>query len=94
MTVGELLSRISEREFQEWRTVERLDPFGNRRGDLQAGSISAVVATLFGKHDYDPSDLALTFRRNDVDARMAANKAALSSLVTRRRGEDHDERDV
>lgn len=44
MTVAELLARISSRELSEWMAYAQLDPFGQERGDLQAGIVAATVA--------------------------------------------------
>lgn len=43
--MAELLARISSSELSEWMAYERLTgPLGDRRGDLQAAIVAAVVA--------------------------------------------------
>jgi hypothetical protein len=44
MTVQELGLRMGSKELTEWMAYFELDPFGNERGDLQAGIIAATVA--------------------------------------------------
>jgi len=46
-TVGELQQRMSSSEFSEWQVLYQLDPFGNLRGDFQAGQIASTVVNLF-----------------------------------------------
>jgi hypothetical protein len=58
MTVRELLARIDSKELAEWMVYYSLDPFGNERGDLQAGIIASTVANAnSGKgRAFQPSD--------------------------------------
>lgn len=52
MTVAELLSRISSRELSEWQLYDEYDPFGNKRGDLQAAIVASTVYNMLrGKDD-------------------------------------------
>lgn len=43
MTVSELLDRMDSRELAEWRAFYNIEPFDERRKDLQ----SAIVASTF-----------------------------------------------
>ncbi len=63
MTVAELLSRISSRELTEWEAYYGLEPFGQERGDLQAGIVAAVIENAFkekGDKASGPGDFLLT----------------------------------
>ena len=66
MTVAELLTRISGRELSEWEAYYSLEPFGQVRGDLQAGIVASTVANLFrtkkGDKVYKPGDFTLEFK--------------------------------
>lgn len=46
MTVGELLERIEARELTEWMAFYQLEPFGDARADLRAGTITAMIANV------------------------------------------------
>jgi hypothetical protein len=48
VTVAELLSRLSAREFAEWRAYYALELLGDERSDLQAGIIASTVANARG----------------------------------------------
>lgn len=43
--VAELQSRMSSREFAEWLAYDRIDPYGQERGDLQAAIIASTTAS-------------------------------------------------
>jgi hypothetical protein len=65
MTVAELLQRISSRELSEWMAYYRLEPFGDERGDLQAGIVASAVYNVYRdprKTDpFEPRDFLLEF---------------------------------
>ena len=42
--------------FYEWMVYEQMEPFGDRRGDLQAAIISSTIARSFGNADVTPND--------------------------------------
>lgn len=44
VTVGELQRRMSASEFEEWKIFYQLEPFGELRADLRAGTIAAITA--------------------------------------------------
>ena len=47
MTVAQLLRSMSAEEFTEWKIVhDKLDPFGSRLAELQAGSIAAPLFNI------------------------------------------------
>ena len=66
MTVDELLGRMSSAELSEWQAYYELEPFGQVRGDLQAGMVAAMMGNLwrgrgkFGK-PYGPGEFVLRF---------------------------------
>lgn len=43
MTVQQLLATISSSELTEWMAFDAMEPFGDRRGDLQTGIVAAAV---------------------------------------------------
>ena len=63
MTVAELLERISSRELAEWQAYYMLEPFGEERKDLRAGTISATVANIARgeQKPFQPSDFMPRF---------------------------------
>lgn len=68
MTVGELLERISSRELTEWMAYYELEPFGQERGDLQAGVVASVIANVNrdpkkSRKEYKPDDFVLVFEK-------------------------------
>lgn len=40
------MQRISSREFSEWIAFDRLEPFGEHRGDIHAAQVSLQVAMI------------------------------------------------
>lgn len=58
-TVRELLARIDSRELSEWMCFYTLEPFGDVRGDLQAGIVAATIANANsgkGSKTFQPAD--------------------------------------
>ena len=58
-TVRELLARIDSRELSEWMCFYNLDPFGEVRGDLQAGIVASTIANANsgkGSKTFQPAD--------------------------------------
>jgi hypothetical protein len=54
MTVGELMTRMSGPEFDEWRAFYALEPFGDWRADHRAGVIAATVFNMNKAEKTDP----------------------------------------
>jgi len=48
-TLEELGARMTAEEFGLWLAFYDLDPFGDQRGDLQAGVVAAAIANYAGK---------------------------------------------
>ena len=46
MTVGELQTRMTSAEFAEWMAFDRIDPFGEARGDVRSGVLAALIANI------------------------------------------------
>ena len=89
MTVKELLSRIDSAELAEWMAYERIDPFGNERGDLRAGIIASTVAncSVAVRAKTKPGDFMPSFGRRvrqSVESIMANFKAYNDSINRRR----------
>ncbi len=82
MTVRELLSRVGSDELTEWMALYRVEPWGERRSDLQAGVVAATVANCnrakAGDRTFGPEDFALEFgaREPQSAAEMAAKLRA------------------
>lgn len=63
--MAELLSRVSSEELTEWQAYYAMEPFGQERGDLQAGVVASTVVNLFkekGDEPSQPSDFKLEFK--------------------------------
>lgn len=61
MSVREAQERIDSREFAEWVAYYKIDPFGNKRGDMQAGIIAASNVNLWSKGKVSPADFMPEF---------------------------------
>lgn len=88
--MAELLDRISSAELAAWRVFDaRIEPIGDRRRDLQAGSISATVANVYRddkrrQTPYGPEELALDFTPQvepTYDDRVQSNLAKLQTFA-------------
>lgn len=49
-----LLRSLTAKQFQEWQAFYTLDPFGDQRGDLRSGIVSAVIANAFRSKNTNP----------------------------------------
>jgi hypothetical protein len=88
MTVGEMLTRMTAREYDDWKRFAKHEPFGDRRGDVQAATVaSAAINATRGKGapigvdaflpDYDPPPTAEEqAAKAEEAARIAAWQAA------------------
>jgi len=64
MPVAEMLVRISSRELSEWAVYYDLEPFGEERADLRAGTVAATMANTSrrkGRRPYKPADFMPRF---------------------------------
>lgn len=64
MTVKRLCKEMTEAEFQEHWADYRIEPWGELRGDLQAGVIASTIANSNRGEDtppFKPSDFMLDF---------------------------------
>ena len=61
---------MSAREFGEWRALYGMEPFGGRRGDLQAAVVASTMANVMrGDHEaYELDDFLLDFEREEKSA--------------------------
>ena len=63
MTVAELLTRMSAREFAEWQVFYNVVPFGEERADLRAARIAAAtINAIAGQAAYTTSDFLFDTR--------------------------------
>jgi hypothetical protein len=86
MTVSSLLDNISSKELTEWMIYDKLEPFGDSRGDIQAGIISASVYNSQGGNKgkaYSPSDFIPKFwaKEEQVDYRPMLNTVILLNTM-------------
>lgn len=70
MTVGDIETRMSARELQEWRLYADIEPFGDARADHRAALIAQNAVNIHLKpRDRLPLDkFLLVFTRTERDA--------------------------
>lgn len=59
MTVRSLLAEMDSRELTEWMAYDLVEPFGDGRGDVQAGVIASTIANVHRSKNarpYRPTD--------------------------------------
>lgn len=88
-TREELLATITARELIEWQVFDSIEPFGDRRADLQAGSIrQAILAvnTKKGKKVPTLQECSLDFepKKKQTESEI---EMMLKSLVIAKGGE-------
>jgi hypothetical protein len=84
MTVADLLSRMSAREFNEWTAYYQLEPLGEQRDDLHAGIIAATVANsgfAQPKRAATPADFMPFRDRTPRDESIALSQRVRAALV-------------
>lgn len=83
MSVRRAQREIDSAEFSEWQAIYALDPFGEQRADLRAGTISATIATALSRRRiYRPRDFMFYLSdRQRVPAQMLAIKLLLASFA-------------
>ncbi len=57
MTRADLLAQMTSHEFYEWMVLEGIEPFGEKRSDIQAGIIASTMANIFRSKDQQPYDV-------------------------------------
>lgn len=62
MTPRQVLNSHSSKELSEWIAYNNIDPFGNMRGDIQAGIISSTMANLWADEKTKPDDFIPEFK--------------------------------
>ena len=78
---------MSSTEFLEWSVFYSMEPFGDERGDLQAGIIASTVANANrGKNSkpYSPKDFIPKFRDTPEkmsNSEMIQNFKRLTSVI-------------
>lgn len=68
MSVARAQREVSQREFLEWRALERIEPFGERRADLRAAMIACVTANAWrakGVKAFEVDDFMLKFEEKE-----------------------------
>jgi hypothetical protein len=59
MTVRSLLAEMDSRELTEWMAYDVVEPFGDGRGDIQAGVVASTIANIHrtkNARPYKPTD--------------------------------------
>ncbi len=80
MSVAQAQREISSREFAEWFALDKLvEPFGDIRGDLQAGVVASVAANCMGAKT-KPSDFVLKFGE-DAEEKPVNMQAMVSAAL-------------
>lgn len=46
MVRSEMMERMPSSEFEEWKILYQIEPFGDKRGDIQAALIAQTVANM------------------------------------------------
>lgn len=86
MSVREAQEKITSREFVEWMAFYRLEPWGEWRGDYQAGMVCSTVANIVrkkGSGRYKPSDFIPKFGESARKQQSAEHmKQLLFSFAT------------
>lgn len=67
MTVAEIYQTMPSSEFERWRVLEWVDPWGQRRADFQFGMLASVVANALGAKNngqpFSANDFLLQFKQ-------------------------------
>ena len=98
MTVAELESRMTTREFGEWLAYYAYDPFGNERGDLRSAVLCALLANINrdSKHHPRPfktEDFLLKFKGDEPKPQSQdEQKRMVRTMNTALGGEVRNER--
>lgn len=64
MLRSEMMERMSASEFYDWMVLERMEPFGDRRADIQAGIVASTIANIHRSEKskpYSPIDFMPRF---------------------------------
>ena len=72
-----MLREIESAELSEWMAYERIEPFGQRRGDYQAAVIAQTVARCAGNKNTKLEDFLLDFK----PARPPQSEAVKQNLL-------------
>lgn len=56
MLHSEMMERMTSAEFYRWMAMDLVEPFGDRRGDIQAGIVAQTMANMWR----DPKQKAFT----------------------------------
>jgi Protein of unknown function (DUF4035) len=60
MTRTEMMEVMPADEFFEWMILEQIEPFGDKRGDIQAGLIQQILANIFRDRTQHPEPYELS----------------------------------
>lgn len=75
MPVRECMQRINSREFAEWQAYDAISPIGDRRGDLQAGTIAAHLGNvLCGKTHWKDEDFEIRYASEEERQRQSVEE--------------------
>lgn len=72
-----MLRRLPASELVEWEEYSNLEPWGQYRGDLQAGIVASVISNLVrdeSQEPWKPGDFVLRFEKSDpIDEKQGAD---------------------
>lgn len=77
---------MSSSEVARWQAYERLEPWGEERGDLRNGILAALVANLTrgqGQKAYGPADFMPDYEPKEEEARAPAADHSLAAKALR-----------
>ena len=72
-----MLERVTVDELREMLAEYSIEPWGEKREDLQAGVVASVIATAHGKKRYSPNDFMLEFDKKTTGKSADGMRAAL-----------------
>lgn len=84
MTVGEMLQRMTAREYDDWRRFATQEPFGDQRGDYQAGIVASAALNPHlkkGAKALGPADFLPDFDPPPTPEEQAAKDAEAERIA-------------
>ena len=85
MTVAELNTRMSAREFSQWMDYSRDEPFGPTRDNLHAGMVAAMIYNANrgkNKRPLSAADFLLMSERERMEQRTRKTMGAIKAVAT------------
>ncbi len=85
VNVDEMLRRMPAELLGEWMAYEELEPFGQRRGDLQAGIVASTLMNIFRDRKkrsqaFKPGDFILQFGESQAEPKPSKRKQSPNEM--------------